>query len=169
MIQNDKLVHSFSILTTSSSPQSTLYDQSEDAQLEAAIRASLEHQQSQPSQSVCDLTDTDNEDTISLPSDDESEDGESQGMADNVHRPKSSVLLADPSDGSRSGRKRPSSSSDGRAAAKIVKLEGVDSKTLSESSGDEELVHLLIRFPNGKRVEKSFPADHTLQVPLSHC
>lgn len=112
---------------------------------------------------MCDLTDSDNEDTISLPSDDESEDEGSQQMADSVHR--SSVCLGDPSDGFRTGRKRPSSPGTSSTAAKVVKLEGADSRTLSESSGDEEMVHLLIRFPNGKRVEKSFPANHTLQVP----
>ena len=46
-----------------------------------------------------------------------------------------------------------------------MRLDGADSRALSGGSGDEELVHLLIRFPNGKRVERSFPANHTLQVP----
>ena len=73
------------------------------------------------------------------------------------------------------GRKRRSSVSDdiSDGGSKVAKLESVDRTSMAsdvivsdgvEGEGGGELIHLLIRFPDGRRAEKSFPANQRLQV-----
>ena len=174
-----------------------MYDQSEDAQLEAAIRASLE--QAGENQHICyDLTDSDEEeDSISFPSEEESDEQESNrtpiqrravSLGSKLHVTEyplkrcsiklSAVAVA--------GQKRCARTEEEqhRGRRKIPKLEEVRTSTASssfqlsatvgESGGryatecgkgkEEDMSCVLVRFPDGRRVEKAFPANQHLQV-----